>query len=158
MTFYELRVFDFLSRSATNEGWALLPLLRQLCDGDVKYMFWACDVLRNAGRTDELRLYARDMAAACVGAEATFPRLMRVARFLEECEDWKSAKDVVERAAPLAARRSQRENLAFARLRLAIAADGATPERLGELRRFASSAIMNTNRRKAAEMLEKYAH
>ncbi len=115
---------------------------------------WACDIVRNAGRTNELSVLANDASRAFRDGGATFGRLLRVAKFLEECGDWGAAHDALMRAGALAMRRTQCEDLAFALLRVELASEGPTPARLAALRRIASSAIMKDNRRLAARLLE----
>ena len=104
----------------------------------------------------EVLYSARDAVEACRQGDATFARLLRAARFLEECRDFASAREALDRAAPLAATRTEREDLSFAMLRIALADDGASPARLEELRRIASGAVMNDNRRAAARLLKAY--
>ena len=81
---------------------------------------------------------------------------MLIARFLEECSDYPAAKEALSCAAPLARNRIEEEDRALAALRVDLASEGATENRLGELRKYAETAAMNDNRSIAAQLLEKY--
>ena len=116
----------------------------------------AMDIARNAKRTDALAVLARDALEACRGGGATYGRLFRIAKFLEECRDWAAARAALDAAAPLAKYRTHREDVAFARLRIDLASEGATDERLDELRQISVSAAMNDNRLAAARLLKTY--
>lgn len=151
----DLKAAEALAAAARG-GAGFVPSARAWAGTNVTRRFWACDIARNAGRTNELAVLARDAADACRGGEATFARLLRAAKFLEECRDSASAREALARAAPLASTRTEREDHAFAALRLALADDGASPALLDELRRFASGAVMNDNRRAAARLLKAY--
>ena len=152
----DLKAAEALAALAAHGDAGLVPSARAWAGTNVTRRFWACDVARNAGRTNELAVLARDAAEACRQGDAAFARLLRAARFLEECRDFASAREALDRAAPLVATRTEREDLSFAMLRIALADDGASPARLEELRRIASGAVMNDNRRAAARLLKAY--
>lgn len=152
----DLKAAEALAALAAHGDADLVPSARAWAGTNVTRRFWVCDVARNAGRTNELAVLARDAAEACSEGDATFARLLRAAKFLEECRDVAFAREVLARAAPLAATRTEREDLSFAMLRIDLADDGASPARLEELRRIASGAVMNDNRRAAARLLKAY--
>jgi len=152
----ELKAAEELSKSALRGDGDIVPRIREWAGTNVARRIWACDIVRNAKRTDALAVLARDALDACRGGGATYGRLFRIAKFLEECRDWTAARAALDIAAPLAKYRTQREDVAFARLRIDIAAEGATVERLGELRRISVSAAMNDNRLAAARLLKTY--
>lgn len=154
----ELKAAQALYKAATRGDADLVPRSREWAGADVKRRMWVCDIARNAKRTDALAVLARDALDACRGGGATYMRLFRTAKFLEECCDWASAREALDLAATLAKRRTCREDVAFARLRIDLAADGASAERLAELRRVSTSAIMNDNRLAATRLLKTYEH
>ena len=152
----ELKAAEELSMAALRGDGDLVPRIREWAGTNVARKIWACDIVRNAKRTDALAALARDALDACRGGGATYGRLFRTAKFLEECRDWTAARAALDLAAPLAKYRTHREDVAFARLRIDIAAEGATADRLDELRRISASAAMNDNRLAAARLLKSY--
>ena len=152
----ELKAAEALSAAAVRGDGDLVARAREWAGTNVARRIWVCDIVRNARRTDALAVLARDALDACRGGGATYGRLFRIAKFLEECRDWTAARAALDIAAPLAKYRTHREDVAFARLRIDIAAEGATVERLGELRRISVSATMNDNRLAAARLLRTY--
>ena len=154
----ELKEAEVLSVSAERGDNDLVARAREWAGTNVTRRIWVCDIARNAKRTDALALLARDALEACRGDDATYGRLFRIAKFLEECRDWTAAREALELAAPLAKYRTYREDVAFARLRIDLADGGITPARLDELRRISTSATMNDNRLAAARLLKTYEH
>jgi len=152
----ELKEAESLSVSATRGDDDLVARAREWAGTNVTRRIWVCDIARNAKRVDALAILARDALDACRGDGATYGRLFRTAKFLEECRDWTAAREALELAAPLANYRTYREDIAFARLRIDLAEAGASPERLEELRRISTSATMNDNRLAAARLLKTY--
>lgn len=152
----ELDAADALYKSAVRGDSDLVQKAREWAGGDVSRRIWVCDIARNAGRADALAVLAREALDACRGGNATYGRLFRTAKFLEECRDWKSAREALDLAAPLAKYRTYSEDVAFARLRVDLAEHGATDDRLAELRRISTSAAMNDNRLAAARLLKAY--
>ena len=152
----ELKGAEALSVSAAQGDNDLVALAREWAGTNVMRRIWVCDIARNAKRVDALAVLARDAFDACRGGDATYGRLFRTARFLEECHDWTAAREALERAAPLAKYRTYREDIAFARLRVDLADAGISPARLDELRRISTSATMNDNRLAAARLLKTY--
>ena len=147
---------DEFSRMAKAGDTNLLERIRKWAGGDIQRRIWACDIVRNASLTNELNALARDLAEACVGNDARFARLIRAAQFLEECRDWRTARDTLARAERLAKSPTEREGVSFAMLRADLAIEGVTRERLEALRRISESALMGFNRREARHLLEKY--
>ena len=147
---------DEFSRMAKAGDTNLLERIRKWAGGDIQRRIWACDIVRNACLTNELNALARDLAEACIGNDARFARLIRAAQFLEECRDWRTARDTLARAERLAKSPTEREGVSFAMLRADLAIEGATKERLEALRRISESALMGFNRREAKHLLEKY--
>ena len=154
----ELKEAEVLSVSAERGDNDLVARAREWAGTNVTRRIWVCDIVRNAKRVDALALLARDALEACRGDDATYGRLFRIAKFLEECRDWTAAREALERTAPLAKYRTYREDVAFARLRIDLADGGITPARLDELRRISTSATMNDNRLAAARLLKTYEH
>ena len=152
----ELKEAEDLSVSAERGDNDLVARAREWAGTNVTRRIWVCDIARNAKRVDALAILARDALEACRGDDATYGRLFRIAKFLEECRDWTAAREALELAAPLAKYRTYREDIAFARLRIDLADGGASPERLDELRRISTSATMNDNRLAAARLLKTY--
>ena len=153
----ELKAAEALSAAAARGDGDLVASAREWAGTNVARRIWACDIVRNAKRTDALAVLARDALEACRGdGAATYGRLCRTAKFLEECRDWTAARAALDIAAPLAKCRAHREDIAFARLRIDLAADGATDERIDGLRRISVSATMNDNRLAAARLLRTY--
>ena len=152
----ELKEAEALSVSAAHGDNELVARAREWAGTNVTRRIWVCDIARNAKRVDALALLARDALEACRGDDATYGRLFRIAKFLEECRDWTAAREALERTAPLAKYRTYREDVAFARLRIDLADGGITPARLDELRRLSTSATMNDNRLAAARLLKTY--
>ena len=108
---------DEFSRMAKAGDTNLLERIRKWAGGDIQRRIWACDIVRNASLTNELNALARDLAEACVGNDARFARLIRAAQFLEECRDWRTARDTLARAERLAKSPTEREGVSFALLR-----------------------------------------
>ena len=154
----EIKEADSLFKAAARGDADLVPRARKWAGTNVTRRIWACDIARNAKRTDALAVLARDALEACRGGAATYGRLYRTSKFLEECRDWVAARMALDAAAPLAQHRTHREDIAFARLRIDLASEGATDERLAELRRISVSAAMNDNRLAAARLLKTYEH
>ncbi len=154
----ELKEAEVLSVSAERGDNDLVARAREWAGTNVTRRIWVCDIARNAKRVDALAILARDALDACRGDGATYGRLFRIAKFLEECRDWTAAREALERTAPLAKYRTYREDVAFARLRIDLADGGITPARLDELRRISTSATMNDNRLAAARLLKTYEH
>ena len=152
----ELKEAEGLSVSAARDDNDLVARAREWAGTNATRRIWVCDIARNAKRADALALLARDALEACRGDDATYGRLFRIAKFLEECRDWTAAREALELAAPLAKYRTYREDVAFARLRIDLADGGITPARLDELRRISTSATMNDNRLAAARLLKTY--
>jgi len=152
----ELKEAEALSASAARSDNELVARAREWAGTNVTRRIWVCDIARNAKRVDALAILARDALEACRGDGATYGRLFRIAKFLEECRDWAAAREALERAASLAKYRTYREDIAFARLRIDLADVGISPERLDELRRLSTSATMNDNRLAAARLLKTY--
>ena len=152
----ELKGAEELSKAAVRGDDDLVPRAREWAETNVTRKIWVCDIARNAKRTDALAVLARDALEACRGGGATYGRLFRIAKFLEECRDWAAARAALDAAAPLAKYRTHREDVAFARLRIDLASEGATDERLDELRQISVSAAMNDNRLAAARLLKTY--
>ena len=152
----DLKEADALSVSARRGDNDLVARAREWAGTSVTRRIWVCDIVRNAKRMDALAVLARDALDACRGGGATYGRLFRTAKFLEECRDWAAAREALELAAPLAKYRTCREDVAFARLRIDLADAGASPERLDELRRISTSATMNDNRLAATKLLKTY--
>ena len=152
----ELKEAEALSVSADRGDSDLVAKAREWAGTNVTRRIWVCDIARNAKRVDALAILARDALDACRGDGATYGRLFRTAKFLEECRDWTAAREALELAAPLAKYRTYREDIAFARLRIDLADGGITPARLDELRRISTSATMNDNRLAAARLLKTY--
>ena len=150
----ELKEAEGLSVSAARGDSDLVARAREWAGTNVTRRIWVCDIARNAKRVDALALLARDALEACRGDDATYGRLFRIAKFLEECRDWTAAREALERTAPLAKYRTYREDVVFARLRIDLADGGITPARLDELRRLSTSATMNDNRLAAARLLK----
>ena len=154
----ELKEAEALSVAAARGDNELVARAREWTGTNVTRRIWVCDIARNAKRVDALAILARDALDACRGEGATYGRLFRIAKFLEECRDWTAAREALERTAPLAKYRTYREDIAFARLRIDLADAGITPARLDELRRLSTSAAMNDNRLAAARLLKTYEH
>ncbi len=154
----ELKEAEGLSVSAARGDPDLVTRAREWAGTNVTRRIWVCDIVRNARRADALAILARDALDACRGNDATYGRLFRIAKFLEECRDWAAAREALERTAPLAKYRTYREDIAFARLRIDLADAGITPARLDELRHLSTSAAMNDNRLAAARLLKTYEH
>ena len=152
----ELKEVEALSVSAARGDNELVARAREWAGTNVTRRIWVCDIARNAKRVDALAILARDAFEACRGDDATYGRLFRIAKFLEECRDWPTAREALELAAPLAKYRTYREDVAFARLRIDLADAGITPARLDELRLLSTSATMNDNRLAAARLLKTY--
>ena len=152
----ELKEAEALSVVAARGDNELVAQAREWAGTNVARRIWVCDIARNAKRVDALAILARDALDACRCGGATYGRLFRTAKFLEECRDWATAREALELAAPLAKYRTYREDIAFARLRIDLADSGISPERLDELRRISTSAIMNDNRLAAARLLKTY--
>lgn len=152
----ELKEAEGLFVSAARGDNDLVVRAREWAGTNVTRRIWVCDIARNAKRVDVLAILARDALDACRGHDATYGRLFRIAKFLEECRDWAAAREALELAAPLAKYRTYREDIAFARLRIDLADAGASLERLDELRRISTSATMNDNRLAAARLLKTY--
>ena len=152
----ELKEAEGLFVSAARGDNDLVARAREWAGTNVTRRIWVCDIVRNAKRVDVLAILARDALGACRGHDATYGRLFRIAKFLEECRDWTAAREALELAAPLAKYRTYREDVAFARLRIDLADGGITPARLDELRRLSTSATMNDNRLAAARLLKTY--
>ena len=152
----ELKGAEALSVSAAQGDNDLVTRAREWAGTNVMRRIWVCDIARNAKRVDALAVLARDALDACRGGDATYGRLFRTAKFLEECHDWTAAREALELAAPLAKYRTYREDIAFARLRVDLADAGISPERLDQLRCIATSATMNDNRLAAARLLKTY--
>ena len=152
----ELKEAEDLSVSAERGDNDLVARAREWAGTNVTRRIWVCDIARNAKRADALAILARNALEACRGDDATYGRLFRIAKFLEECRDWTAARETLELAAPLAKYRTYREDIAFARLRIDLADGGITPARLDELRRISTSATMNDNRLAAARLLKTY--
>jgi hypothetical protein len=150
----ELKEAEALSVIAARGDNELVARAREWAGTNVTRRIWVCDIVRNAKRLDALAILARDALEACRGDDATYGRLFRIAKFLEECRDWTAAREALELAAPLAKYRTYREDVAFARLRIDLADGGITPARLDELRRLSTSATMNDNRLAAARLLK----
>ena len=151
-----LKEAEALSVSAARGDNDLVARAREWAGTNVMRRIWVCDIARNAKRVDALAILARDALDACRGSDATYGRLFRTAKFLEECRNWGAAREALELAAPLAKYRTYREDVAFARLRIDLADVGTSPERLDELRRISTSATMNDNRLAAARLLKTY--
>ena len=152
----ELKEAEALSVIAARGDNELVARAREWAGTNVTRRIWVCDIVRNAKRLDALAILARDALDACRGDGATYGRLFRIAKFLEECRDWTAAREALERTAPLAKYRTYREDIAFAQLRIDLSDAGITPARLDELRRLSTSAIMNDNRLAAARLLKTY--
>ena len=152
----ELKEAEALSVIAARGDNELVARAREWAGTNVTRRIWVCDIVRNAKRVDALAILARDALVACRGDDATYGRLFRIAKFLEECRDWTAAREALERTAPLAKYRTYREDIAFAQLRIDLADAGITPARLEELRRLSTSATMNDNRLAAARLLKTY--
>ena len=152
----ELKEAEGLSVSAARGDNDLVTRAREWAGTNVTRRIWVCDIARNAKRVDALAILARDALDACRGGEATYGRLFRIAKFLEECCDWAAAREALALAEPLAKYRTYREDIAFARLRIDLADAGISPERFDELRRLSTSATMNDNRLAAARLLKTY--
>ena len=152
----ELKGAEALSVSAARGDNDLVARAREWAGTNVTRRIWACDIARNARRLDALAILAHDVLDACRGGDATYGRLFRTAKFLEECRDWAAAREALELAAPFAKYRTYREDIAFARLRIDIADGGISPARLDELRRISTSATMNDNRLAATKLLKTY--
>ena len=152
----ELKEAEALSVSAVRGDSELVARAREWAGTNVTRRIWVCDIARNAKRVDALAILARDAFDACRGDDATYGRLFRIAKFLEECRDWPTAREALEMAAPLAKYRTYHEDIAFARLRIDLADVGITPARLNELRLLSTSAAMNDNRLAAARLLKTY--
>jgi hypothetical protein len=152
----ELKEAEALSVSAARGDSNLVARAQEWAGTNATRRIWVCDIARNAKRVDALAILARDALDACRGDGATYGRLFRIAKFLEECRDWTAAREALELASPLAKYRTYREDIAFARLRIDLADDGITPARLDELRRISTSATMNDNRLAAARLLKTY--
>lgn len=153
----ELKAAEALSAAAVRGDGDLVARAREWAGTNMARRIWVCDIVRNAKCTDALAVLARDALEACRGdGAATYGRLCRTAKFLEECRDWTAARVALDIAAPLAKSRVHREDVAFARLRIELAADGPTDERIDGLRRISVSATMNDNRLAAARLLRTY--
>jgi len=152
----ELKEAQTLSVAAARGDNDLVLRAREWAGTNVMRRIWVCDIARNAKRVDALAVLGRDALDSCRRGGATYGRLFRTAKFLEECRDWAAAREALELAAPLAKYRTYREDIAFARLRIDLADAGSSPERLNELRRLSTSATMNDNRLAAARLLKTY--
>ena len=154
----ELKMAKSLFNAAVRGDDNLVSRAREWAGTNVTRRIWVCDIVRNAKRIDALAVLARDALEACRGSAATYGRLSRTAKFLEECQDWAAARTALDIAAQFAKYRTHREDIAFARLRIDLAAEGTTDERLFELRQISVSAAMNDNRLVAARLLKIYEH
>ena len=147
---------DEFSRMANVGDTNFLEKARAWAGRDVHRLICVCDICRNAGLREELRDIALNALDASRNAKASYAVFMRLARFLEECSDYPAAKEALSCAAPLARNRIEEEDRALAALRVDLASEGTTENRLGELKKYAETAAMNDNRIIAAQLLVKY--